>query len=135
MELYSCHLQLKRGHTQETLVGSDIAAAQQSLHKPPCCCPSTLRLPSAPLLWFHPSTPLLPACLCSLQVKFAGWARMALPLQAFRITEVRKPAVGDIKPAAVTADIVISLRTLRPEVRGREVRQCDTTCCATSASV
>ena len=52
-----------------------------------------------------------------MQVKFAGWARMALPLSVFKITEVRKPAVGEFKPAAVTADIVIDTRSLRGNVR------------------
>uniref|UniRef100_A0A7S3R311 Intron-binding protein aquarius n=1 Tax=Dunaliella tertiolecta TaxID=3047 RepID=A0A7S3R311_DUNTE len=50
-------------------------------------------------------------------VKFAGWARMALPLNVFKITEVRKPAVGEFKPAAVTADIVIDTRNLRGNIR------------------
>jgi len=42
---------------------------------------------------------------------------MALPLSVFKITEVRKPAVGEFKPAAVTADIVIDTRSLRGNVR------------------
>ncbi|KAL6757285.1 hypothetical protein V8C86DRAFT_1695364 [Haematococcus lacustris] len=60
-------------------------------------------------------------------VKFAGWARMALPLQTFRITEVRKPAVGETKPAAVTANVVISTKTLRGDIRSEwdELRQHD----------
>ncbi len=41
--------------------------------------------------------------------------------------QVRKPSVGDSKPAAVTADIVVNLRTLRGEVRAEwdELRQHD----------
>ncbi len=38
---------------------------------------------------------------------FRGWARMALQLQAFNVVEVRKPRVGENKPAAVTADITL----------------------------
>ena len=34
-------------------------------------------------------------------VKFAGWARMALPTRSVKVTEVRKPNVGENKPAAV----------------------------------
>jgi len=40
-------------------------------------------------------------------VKFHGWSRMALALEAFNIIEVKPPRVGENKPAAVTADIVI----------------------------
>lgn len=31
--------------------------------------------------------------------------------------QVRKPAVGELKPAAVTADIMINLKALRGDVR------------------
>ena len=40
-------------------------------------------------------------------VRFHGWARMALPMEAFNIIEVKPPKVGENKPAAVTADIII----------------------------
>ena len=40
-------------------------------------------------------------------VGFRGWARMAVPIQEYTIIEVRKPNVGENKPADVTADIVI----------------------------
>jgi intron-binding protein aquarius len=42
------------------------------------------------------------------KVVFRGWARMALPLKAFSVVEVRKPNVGEAKPAAVTADAVLN---------------------------
>ena len=42
------------------------------------------------------------------KVVFRGWARMALPTESFSIVEVRKPNVGEAKPAAVTADIVLN---------------------------
>jgi len=51
------------------------------------------------------------------QVRFAGWARMALPISVFKITEVRKPAVGEFKPAAVTANIVYDTQALRGNIR------------------
>ena len=39
--------------------------------------------------------------------RFHGWARMALPLHAFNVIEVKPPRVGEVKPAAVTADIIL----------------------------
>lgn len=41
------------------------------------------------------------------KVVFRGWARMAVPIEDYTIIEVRKPNVGENKPADVTADIVI----------------------------
>ncbi|BDA47113.1 probable NFX1-type zinc finger-containing protein 1 at C-terminar half [Coccomyxa sp. Obi] len=61
------------------------------------------------------------------KVAFRGWARMALPLQAFNVVEVRKPRVGENKPAAVTADITLDTSRLRGDVRGEwdEMKQHD----------
>lgn len=36
---------------------------------------------------------------------------MALPLQAFTVVEVRKPNVGEAKPAAVTADVLLDTKS------------------------
>ncbi len=44
------------------------------------------------------------------KVIFKGWARMALPLQAFSVVEVRKPNVGQNKPASVRADILLDTK-------------------------
>ena len=58
-----------------------------------------------------PDPALLPLPLrppCTAQVRFSGWARMAQPLDKFAITEVRKPRVGENKPAGVTAEITIN---------------------------
>ena len=44
------------------------------------------------------------------KVIFKGWARMALPLQAFNVVEVRKPNVGQNKPASVKADILLDTK-------------------------
>ena len=41
------------------------------------------------------------------KIGFRGWARMAVPIDEFTIIEVRKPNVGENKPADVTADVVI----------------------------
>ncbi|GLI62109.1 hypothetical protein VaNZ11_004692 [Volvox africanus] len=61
------------------------------------------------------------------RVRFAGWARMALPLSSFKVTEVRKPNVGEAKPGAVTANVVIDTRPLRGDVRAEwdELKQHD----------
>ncbi|EFN59246.1 hypothetical protein CHLNCDRAFT_29663 [Chlorella variabilis] len=61
------------------------------------------------------------------RVGFSGWARMAQLIDKFAVTEVRKPKVGENKPAAVTAEITINLATLRPDVRAEwdELKQHD----------
>ena len=46
-----------------------------------------------------------------------GWSRMSNPIVSFTLVEVKKPLVGENKPAAVTADIVIDTRELRLDVR------------------
>lgn len=46
-----------------------------------------------------------------------GWARMAVPPLSVAVTEVRKPAVGESRPAGVTAEVVVELGGLRPDVR------------------
>lgn len=38
---------------------------------------------------------------------FRGWARMASSLTSFAISEVKPPRVGENKPSAVVADVVI----------------------------
>ena len=52
-------------------------------------------------------------------VKFSGWARMAVPVApgALAVTEVRKPNVGEAKPAGVTCEVKIDLSNLRGPVR------------------
>lgn len=44
------------------------------------------------------------------KVVFKGWARMALPIEQFSIIEVRKPNVGENKPAGVEADVIVDLK-------------------------
>lgn len=43
------------------------------------------------------------------QVGFNGWARMAKNLEGFTITEVQPPKVGEMRPAAVSAEVVVDL--------------------------
>ena len=38
-----------------------------------------------------------------------GWSRMAIKIESFVVVEVARPRVGEIKPAAVTAELVIDL--------------------------
>nr|XP_002131605.1 RNA helicase aquarius [Ciona intestinalis] len=39
---------------------------------------------------------------------FKGWARMALPIQAFNVVEVAKPNIGESHPSQVRADVTIT---------------------------
>lgn len=41
--------------------------------------------------------------------EFLGWSRMAIKIESFVVVEVARPRVGEIKPAAVTAELVIDL--------------------------
>mmetsp|Transcript_15961 Transcript_15961/g.37841 ORF Transcript_15961/g.37841 Transcript_15961/m.37841 type:complete len:1392 (+) Transcript_15961:941-5116(+) len=50
-------------------------------------------------------------------IVFTGWSRMAIPVSEFTIVEVKKPNVGEVKPGAVTADVVFNTRFLRGDVR------------------
>ncbi len=58
---------------------------------------------------------------------FKGWSRMALPTSSFKVTEVRPPKLGNLKPGAVHAEVVIDTRGLRGDARSQwdEVRQHD----------
>ncbi|WMV37393.1 hypothetical protein MTR67_030778 [Solanum verrucosum] len=40
---------------------------------------------------------------------FRGWSRMAVPVKEFKITEVEQPNIGEVKPAAVTAEVTFSI--------------------------
>lgn len=40
---------------------------------------------------------------------FGGWSRMALQISSFSIIEVARPAVGEVKPASVTAELTYDL--------------------------
>ncbi|BBN15051.1 intron-binding protein aquarius [Marchantia polymorpha subsp. ruderalis] len=49
--------------------------------------------------------------------KFSGWARMAVPIQEFKIVEVKQPNIGELKPAAVNAEVTFSIGIFRGEKR------------------
>ena len=68
--------------------------ASPLIHVPPYCC----------IYDAYCAANLPPACSLLLQVGFSGWARMAQTIDRFGVTEVRKPKVGENKPAAVTGE-------------------------------
>ncbi|XP_071735864.1 uncharacterized protein [Rutidosis leptorrhynchoides] len=43
------------------------------------------------------------------QPAFRGWSRMAVPIKEFKITEVKQPNIGEVKPSSVTADVTFSI--------------------------
>ncbi|GLU16311.1 hypothetical protein SLE2022_327500 [Rubroshorea leprosula] len=48
---------------------------------------------------------------------FRGWSRMAVPIREFKITEVKQPNIGEVKPAYVTAAITYSISSYRARIR------------------
>lgn len=50
------------------------------------------------------------------KLQFTGWARMGLPTVSHQVVEVKKPKVGELRPAAVTAEVVITIKGLRGDV-------------------
>ncbi|KAF3788553.1 Intron-binding protein aquarius [Nymphaea thermarum] len=51
------------------------------------------------------------------ETAFRGWSRMALPIKNFKITEVKQPNIGEVKPASVTADITFSISSYKAHIR------------------
>jgi intron-binding protein aquarius len=60
---------------------------------------------------------LMPRLSSNGETVFTGWARMAIPLFSFTIVKVKKPNIGDAKPAKVEADIVVDLAAFQGKVR------------------
>lgn len=48
---------------------------------------------------------------------FRGWSRMAVPVKEFKITEVKQPNIGEVKPAAVTAEVTFSISSYKSQIR------------------
>lgn len=48
---------------------------------------------------------------------FRGWSRMAVPIKEFKITEVKQPNIGEVKPASVTAEVTISISSYKAHIR------------------
>ncbi|GAB2295857.1 hypothetical protein Dimus_030008 [Dionaea muscipula] len=51
------------------------------------------------------------------ETAFRGWSRMAVPIKEFKIIEVKQPNIGEVKPAAVTAEIAFSISSYRAHIR------------------
>lgn len=51
------------------------------------------------------------------ETAFRGWSRMAVPIKEFKISEVKQPNIGEVKPAAVTAEITFSISSYRAHIR------------------
>ncbi|KAF8043054.1 hypothetical protein BT93_A1408 [Corymbia citriodora subsp. variegata] len=51
------------------------------------------------------------------ETAFRGWSRMAVPIKEFKITEVKQPNIGEVKPASVTAEVTFSISSYRAQVR------------------
>lgn len=48
---------------------------------------------------------------------FRGWARMAVPIKEFRITEVKRPNIGEVKPSACIAEVTFSVQKYKGSMR------------------
>ncbi|XP_030532350.1 RNA helicase aquarius [Rhodamnia argentea] len=51
------------------------------------------------------------------ETAFRGWSRMAVPFKEFKITEVKQPNIGEVKPASVTAEVTFSISSYKAQVR------------------
>ncbi|KAG6679826.1 hypothetical protein I3842_13G010800 [Carya illinoinensis] len=48
---------------------------------------------------------------------FRGWSRMAVPIKEFKITAVKQPNIGEVKPSSVTAEVTFSISSYRAQIR------------------
>ncbi|XP_027360461.1 RNA helicase aquarius isoform X2 [Abrus precatorius] len=48
---------------------------------------------------------------------FRGWSRMGVPIKEFKITEVKQPNIGEVKPSSVTAKVTYSISSYRAQIR------------------
>ncbi|KAG0496871.1 hypothetical protein HPP92_001562 [Vanilla planifolia] len=48
---------------------------------------------------------------------FRGWSRMAVPVKEFKITEVKQPNIGEVKPSSVTAEVTYSISSYKAYIR------------------
>lgn len=51
------------------------------------------------------------------ETAFRGWSRMAVPIREFRITEVKQPNIGEVKPSSVTARVTYSISSYKSHIR------------------
>jgi intron-binding protein aquarius len=48
---------------------------------------------------------------------FRGWSRMAVPIQNFRITSIKQPNIGEVKPSSVTAQVTFTISSYHGQMR------------------
>ncbi|KAI3874183.1 hypothetical protein MKW92_053577 [Papaver armeniacum] len=60
---------------------------------------------------------LLPYINVEGETAFRGWSRMGVPIKEFKIKEVQKPNIGEVKPASVTADVMFSISSYNAQIR------------------
>ncbi|KAK9733643.1 hypothetical protein RND81_04G081100 [Saponaria officinalis] len=60
---------------------------------------------------------LLPYINSEGETAFRGWSRMAVPIREFKITEIKQPNIGEVKPAAATANVTFSIASYRSHIR------------------
>ncbi|KAF3577400.1 hypothetical protein DY000_02035589, partial [Brassica cretica] len=46
------------------------------------------------------------------ETAFRGWSRMAVPINGFKIAQVKQPNIGEEKPASVTAEVTFSIKSV-----------------------
>ncbi|EHA8590451.1 RNA helicase aquarius [Cocos nucifera] len=51
------------------------------------------------------------------ETAFRGWSRMAVPIKEFKITEVKQPNIGEVKPSSVTAEVTFSIASYKAHIR------------------
>ncbi|KAK1287098.1 putative RNA helicase SDE3 [Acorus calamus] len=51
------------------------------------------------------------------ETSFRGWSRMAVPIKGFKISQVKQPNIGEVKPSSVTADITFSISSYKAHIR------------------
>ncbi|CEP09725.1 hypothetical protein [Parasitella parasitica] len=51
------------------------------------------------------------------KTEFAGWARMAVPIQDFNIVDVGEPNLGELKPSRVRADVGFDIQKYSKNIR------------------
>ncbi|KAK7310334.1 hypothetical protein RJT34_07787 [Clitoria ternatea] len=51
------------------------------------------------------------------ETAFRGWSRMGVPIKEFKITEIKQPNIGEVKPSSVTAEVTYSISSYRAQIR------------------
>ncbi|RDY09866.1 Intron-binding protein aquarius, partial [Mucuna pruriens] len=51
------------------------------------------------------------------ETAFRGWSRMGVPIKEFKISEVKQPNIGEVKPSSVTAEVTYSISSYRAQIR------------------